>query len=93
MTVVGIWNNKRCFEVVTAVLGDQGQTPQRDFLILTAISDRQNERFYTTLELLEFCHRFRLPHNDIWTYTTINRHGTCWTGMIPIEKRGILPIH
>ena len=58
------------FEVATAVLGDHGQTPQRDFLILTA-ADRQNERFYTTLELLEFCHRFRLHHKDIWTDTTI----------------------
>jgi hypothetical protein len=60
------------FEVVTAVLGDHGQIPQQDFLILTAIADRQHERFYTTLELVEFCHVFRLPHNDtFWTFTTL----------------------
>jgi hypothetical protein len=31
-----------CFEVVTAVLGDHGQTPQRDFLILTAADDNDS---------------------------------------------------
>jgi hypothetical protein len=58
------------FEVVTAVLGDHGAIPQRDFLILTAVADRAKERFFSTMELLEFCQRFRLPHNDVWTFTT-----------------------
>ncbi|KAL3912665.1 MAG: hypothetical protein SGARI_001037, partial [Bacillariaceae sp.] len=60
------------FEVVTTVLGDHGDIPNRDFMILTAVADRQHERFYTTRELLGFCQRFRLPHNDVWTYDTVD---------------------
>ncbi|KAG7367632.1 hypothetical protein IV203_030303 [Nitzschia inconspicua] len=59
------------FEVVTAVLGDHGQIPKRDFLIVTAVADRNHERFFTTLEVLDFCQRFRLPHNDIWTFESV----------------------
>lgn len=54
------------FEVVTAVLGDHGAIPKRDFLILTAVADRSKESFYSTEELLELAQRFRLPHNDSW---------------------------
>jgi hypothetical protein len=54
------------FEVVTAVLGDHGAIPKRDFLILTAVADRSKERFYSTEELIELAQRFRLPHNDSW---------------------------
>ena len=56
------------FEVVTSVLGQHGDIPSRDFLILTAIADKSSEggrgRFFDTLELVEFAQRFRLPHND-----------------------------
>ena len=62
------------FEVVTSVLGQHGDIPNRDFLILTAIADRSSEggrgRFFDTLELVEFAQRFRLPHNDFWLYQT-----------------------
>ena len=58
------------FEVVTAVLGDHGDRPKRDFLILTAIADRAKERFYSTQELTDFCQRHRLPHNDTWIFSS-----------------------
>jgi len=64
------------FEVVTAVLADHGDRPRRDFLILTAIADRsapskqQPQIFYSTVELMEFAQRFRLPHNDCWVYAS-----------------------
>ena len=57
------------FEVVTAeMLGDHGQVPNIDYVVVTAVADRANERFLSTTEVLEFCHRFRLPHNDVWTF-------------------------
>ena len=58
------------FEVVTSVLGHHGDLPSRDFLILTAVADREAERFLTTAEILEFAQRFRLPHNDVWVCST-----------------------
>lgn len=57
------------FEVVTSVLGDHGDIPNRDFLILTAVAERSTERFYTTAQVLEFAQRYRLPHNDAWAFT------------------------
>jgi hypothetical protein len=58
------------FEVVTAVLGDHGDIPNRDFVLLTAIADRSQERFLSTLELLQVAQRFRLPSNDTWVYAS-----------------------
>lgn len=58
------------FEVVTSVLGDHGDIPNKDFLIVTAIADRSKERFLSTTETLELCQKFRLPHNDVWTFTS-----------------------
>eukprot|EP00531_Pseudo-nitzschia_arenysensis_P016765 CAMPEP_0116151778 /NCGR_PEP_ID=MMETSP0329-20121206/20285_1 /TAXON_ID=697910 /ORGANISM="Pseudo-nitzschia arenysensis, Strain B593" /LENGTH=1492 /DNA_ID=CAMNT_0003648427 /DNA_START=178 /DNA_END=4656 /DNA_ORIENTATION=+ len=57
------------FEVVTAeMLGDHGQAPNLDYVVVTAVADREHERFLSTTQVLEFCHRFRLPHNDVWTF-------------------------
>lgn len=57
------------FEVVTAeMLGDHGQIPNLDYVVVTAVADRSHERFLSTTEVLEFCHRYRLPHNDVWTF-------------------------
>jgi hypothetical protein len=58
------------FEVVTAVLGDHGDTPNKDYLIATAIADRSKERFLSTAEAIELCQKFRLPHNDTWAFTS-----------------------
>ena len=58
------------FECVTSVLGHHGDLPKRDFLILTAVADRAQECFYSTVELLQLAQRFQLPHNDVWVYST-----------------------
>ena len=61
------------FEVVTSILGQHGDIPNRDFLILTAVADKSSGgrgRFFDTPELVEFAQRFRLPHNDFWVYQT-----------------------
>eukprot|EP00980_Cylindrotheca_fusiformis_P002955 scaffold683_cov124-Cylindrotheca_fusiformis.AAC.24 len=59
------------FEVVTSVLGDHGDRPKKDFVILTAVADRSQGRFYTTTEVLQLAQRFRLPHNDSWMFTSV----------------------
>jgi hypothetical protein len=60
------------FEAVTAVLGQHGDLPNKDFLILTAVASKAaHPRFYTTVELLELAQRFRLPHNDVWVYLDV----------------------
>lgn len=56
------------FEVVTSFLGDHGDRPNRDFLILTAVANRTTARFFSTTEAIEFAQRFRLPHNDFWVF-------------------------
>lgn len=60
------------FEVVTSILGDHGDIPKRDYLILIAVADRSSGRgrFYSTNELVKFAHRFRLPHNDAWVLSS-----------------------
>lgn len=58
------------FESVTSVLGHHGDLPTEDFLMLTAVADKAAQRFYSTVEILKLAQRFRLPHNDIWVYST-----------------------
>jgi hypothetical protein len=58
------------FEVVTAVLGDHGDIPNRDFVLLTAIADKRQERFLSPLELIQVAQRFRLPFNDTWVFAS-----------------------
>ena len=59
------------FELVTAVLGHHGEIPKKDFLILTAVAEKTTPRFYSTIEILQLAQRFRLPHNDLWTFSTV----------------------
>lgn len=59
------------FEAVTAVAGDHGDRPERDFLILTAVADRNQERFWGTDEIVALAQRFRLPHNDAWIFKSM----------------------
>lgn len=58
------------FEAVTSVLGHHGDLPKKDFLILTAVAQKATQKFCSTVEILELAHRFRLPHNDVWVYST-----------------------
>ena len=59
------------FELVTSVLGDHGDKPKRDFMMLTAVASKAQERFYTTVEVMQFAHQFRLPHNDTWMFSSL----------------------
>lgn len=81
-----VYNNRlTCsFEVVTSILGHHGDIPKRDYLIFIAVADRgwtngDNNggyggvgigRFFSTNELVKFAHQFRLPHNDIWIFSS-----------------------
>lgn len=56
------------FECVTAVLGDHGDVPKRDYLILTAVADMNQECFFSTHDLVKFAQQWRLPHNDVWLF-------------------------
>jgi hypothetical protein len=58
------------FEAVTSVLGHHGELPKKDFLILTAVAQKAKQQFCATVEILELAQRFRLPHNDVWVFST-----------------------
>lgn len=65
------------FEVVTSVLGHHGDLPNKDFLILIAVADRTTNNggtggtFLSTTQVMEFAQRFRLPHNDVWIFQSL----------------------
>ncbi|BBH04923.1 RNAligase [Prunus dulcis] len=56
--------NRVCIsmELVTAVLGDHGQRPKEDFVVVTAVTDLGNgkPKFYATPEIIAFCRKWRL---------------------------------
>jgi hypothetical protein len=62
------------FEVVTAMMGDHGDIPNRDYLMLLSVANRNAGAFHSTAELLSFAQTFRLPHNDVWVFHT---HESC----------------
>ncbi|CAI5970002.1 unnamed protein product [Closterium sp. NIES-65] len=57
-------------ELVTAVLGDHGQRPLQDYVVVTAVTDMASHppRFLSTPEVLRFCHTWRLPFNSYWLF-------------------------
>nr|CAD1818356.1 unnamed protein product [Ananas comosus var. bracteatus] len=59
-------------ELVTAVLGDHGQRPKDDYVVVTAVTDLGNgkPKFYSTPELIAFCRKWRLPTNHVWLFST-----------------------
>ncbi|CAM0947539.1 unnamed protein product [Alopecurus aequalis] len=59
-------------ELVTAVLGDHGQRPKDDYAVVTAVTDlgHGKPKFYSTLELIAFCRKWRLPTNHVWLFST-----------------------
>ncbi|KFK43107.1 hypothetical protein AALP_AA1G080900 [Arabis alpina] len=66
--------NRMCIsmELVTAVLGDHGQRPLDDFVVVTAVTELGNgkPKFYATSEIIAFCRNWRLPTNHIWLFST-----------------------
>ncbi|CAI5534486.1 unnamed protein product, partial [Closterium sp. Naga37s-1] len=57
-------------ELVTSVLGDHGQRPLQDYVVVTAVTDMASHppRFLSTPEVLRFCHTWRLPFNSYWLF-------------------------
>ncbi|KAJ7947775.1 putative RNA ligase [Quillaja saponaria] len=59
-------------ELVTAVLGDHGQRPQEDYVVVTAVTELGNgkPKFYSTPDIIAFCRKWRLPTNHVWLFST-----------------------
>lgn len=66
--------NRMCIsmELVTAVLGDHGQRPLEDYVVVTAVTELGNgkPKFYSTPEIIAFCRKWRLPTNHVWLFST-----------------------
>ena len=58
------------FECVTSFLGHHGDIPIQDYMILTAVANLKHETFYNSVELVSFSHQWRLPHNDIFVFSS-----------------------
>ncbi|XP_050292566.1 tRNA ligase 1 [Quercus robur] len=67
-------SNRMCIsmELVTAVLGDHGQRPREDYVVVTAVTELGNgkPKFYSTPEIIAFCRNWRLPTNHVWLFST-----------------------
>jgi hypothetical protein len=58
-------------ELVTAVLGDHGQRPLHDYVVVTAVTKLKGRPlFYSTPDVVAFCHKWRLPTNHYWLFST-----------------------
>ncbi|XP_031100261.1 tRNA ligase 1 isoform X1 [Ipomoea triloba] len=59
-------------ELVTAVLGDHGQRPREDYVVVTAVAELGNgkPKFYSTPDIIAFCRKWRLPTNHVWLFST-----------------------
>ncbi|XP_077247868.1 tRNA ligase 1-like isoform X2 [Tasmannia lanceolata] len=66
--------NRMCIsmELVTAVLGDHGQRPLEDYVVVTAVTElgRGKPKFYCTPDVIAFCRKWRLPTNHVWLFST-----------------------
>ncbi|XP_077232996.1 tRNA ligase 1-like isoform X2 [Tasmannia lanceolata] len=66
--------NRMCIsmELVTAVLGDHGQRPLEDYVVVTAVTElgRGKPNFYSTPDIIAFCRKWRLPTNHVWLFST-----------------------
>ncbi|PKI62580.1 hypothetical protein CRG98_017002, partial [Punica granatum] len=66
--------NRMCIsmELVTAVLGDHGQRPREDYVVVTAVTELGKGKpiFYSTPEMIAFCRRWRLPTNHVWLFSS-----------------------
>ncbi|KAL8553570.1 hypothetical protein ACS0TY_002035 [Phlomoides rotata] len=66
--------NRMCIsmELVTAVLGDHGQRPCEDYVVVTAVTELGcgKPKFYSTPYIIAFCRKWRLPTNHVWLFST-----------------------
>eukprot|EP00271_Cylindrocystis_brebissonii_P006260 TRINITY_DN18972_c0_g1_i1.p1 TRINITY_DN18972_c0_g1~~TRINITY_DN18972_c0_g1_i1.p1 ORF type:complete len:1171 (+),score=244.92 TRINITY_DN18972_c0_g1_i1:325-3837(+) len=59
-------------ELVTSVLGDHGQRPHKDYVVVTAVVElgRNPPRFMCTPDVVRLCRQWRLPSNQYWLFTS-----------------------
>ncbi|KAH7445088.1 hypothetical protein KP509_02G106000 [Ceratopteris richardii] len=58
-------------ELVTSVLGDHGQRPRQDYVVVTAVTDLTGKpEFFATPDLIAFCRQWRLPTNQVWLFSS-----------------------
>ncbi|KAK3022497.1 hypothetical protein RJ639_046712, partial [Escallonia herrerae] len=66
--------NRICIlmELVTAILGDHGQRPREDYVVVTAVTElgEGKPKFYSTPDIIAFCRKWRLPTNRVWLFST-----------------------
>ncbi|KAH7444044.1 hypothetical protein KP509_02G061700 [Ceratopteris richardii] len=77
-------------ELVTAVLGDHGQRPLHDYVVVTAVTDLNGKpRFFSTPELIAFCRQWRLPTNHVWLFSTRKSATSFFTAYDALCEEGI----
>ncbi|KAL0916856.1 hypothetical protein M5K25_014400 [Dendrobium thyrsiflorum] len=66
--------NRMCIsmELVTAVLGDHGQRPIDDYVVVTAVTELGDgkPKFFSTPKVIAFCRMWRLPTNHVWLFSS-----------------------
>ncbi|MCO5571846.1 hypothetical protein L7F22_025594 [Adiantum nelumboides] len=76
-------------ELVTAVLGDHGQRPKQDYVVVTAVADLKGKpRFYATPDLIAFCRQWRLPTNHVWLFSSRESAASFFTAYDVLYEEG-----
>ncbi|KAI5065871.1 hypothetical protein GOP47_0018495 [Adiantum capillus-veneris] len=78
-----------CMELVTAVLGDHGQRPKQDYVVVTAVADLKGKpHFYATPDLIMFCRQWRLPTNHVWLFSSRKSAASFFTAYDALCEEG-----
>ncbi|KAI4334436.1 hypothetical protein L6164_019131 [Bauhinia variegata] len=84
--------NRMCIsmELVTAVLGDHGQRPKEDYVVITAVTELGNgkPKFYSTPDIIAFCRKWRLPTNQVWLFSTRKSVSSFFTAFDALCEEG-----
>ncbi|XP_076938359.1 tRNA ligase 1-like [Bidens hawaiensis] len=77
-------------ELVTAVLGDHGQRPREDYVVVTAVTELGNgkPKFYSTPKIIAFCRKWRLPTNHVWLFSTRNSVSSFFAAFDALREEG-----
>ncbi|WCJ31033.1 tRNA ligase 1 [Euphorbia peplus] len=77
-------------ELVTAVLGDHGQRPREDYVVVTAVTElgKGKPKFYSTPQVIAFCRKWRLPTNHVWLFSTRKSVTSFFTAFDALYEEG-----
>ncbi|CAI5479194.1 unnamed protein product [Closterium sp. Yama58-4] len=83
-------NGVGVLELVTSVLGDHGQRPLQDYVVVTAVTDMASHppRFLSTPEVLRFCHTWRLPFNSYWLFHSTQSCSQLFAAYAALSEEG-----